>query len=478
MLPKNQTLLTPSGLNLSIAGAIVATLISIPLIEISPWIPSGFFIFGFSVSHFLSTTKKCLPLPQTAVLIATIYYLFAPIASFYYPPKNLLYSILDFHEYFQFAVPCIWATAVGWYFALAKLPSLELSTTLPQRSPQTYVGLDLLIVFGLFVSFLATLTQLPSSAKTLAMLLANTRYIGAFGWMLLGRTGWKGRLALVMTLDLYSAASTGFFLDFLLWTLNAAVIYSFRNTIKPRYIAGSLVCIVFFLPCFQHAKWELRKASWGVGLADQRLTVFGTTYPLTSANKPFLLAAKVLESGYQLTTGQENAEFISDTVIRYNQGWIISRVLAHVPAFEPFANGTTVIDAAIASVVPRAIMNNKVQSGGGANFTRYTGVQLNSSTSMNLGFVGEMYANFGYYGGIIGVGFYALILGLIYRYIVLKSVGNILLLTFVPYVLNFAVVSEVGLVEVLNYTVKSIFVAGFLLYISKFFLPDLFHSKE
>ncbi len=428
--------------------------------HVSPWIPLGFMLAGISTGHMALASRYNLPLPQTAILISTIYYVFAPITNIYYPTTNPLFRLRDPEIYFEYAIPCLWATALGWSFAFYRAKPVRITEDFANSNPSLFRGLDILIVGGIAISFGMSIIKLPSSIATLGMLAANMRYIGVFGWALSARRGWKWRMVLVLTIDLFESVSTGFFLNFLLWTVNACVVIMFRHRFNKSTIVLGIAMVVVFLPCFQHAKWELRRASWGVALGQQRLVVFGNMYQLNAFNKMPLLFAKVAESSYTLVTGSQSDEFIADTAIRYNQGWIVNRIQKHVPLVEPFCEGETVYSAAVASLVPRFLMPDKLTSGGAETFTRFSGITLNSSTSMNLGFVGEMYANYGYAMGIVACGVYGLFFGVIFQRLANAARTHIIMLSFIPYILNFAVVSEVGLVDVLNYTIKSLIVAA------------------
>lgn len=439
--------------------SLVAGTGGIAFMHLSPWIPAGFMLAGLATGHLIISSRTCLPLPQAAILISIIYYIIAPITSIYFPATNPLYKITDPSNYFEYAIPCVWAAAIGWSFAFYRAKPIHLNEVLTMHDRSLLTGLDALIFFGLCIGFAASAVKLAGSLGTIAMLASNMRYIGVFGWLIMGRRGWKWRLFFVMFIDLYESVSTGFFLNFLLWTINVCVVIMFRHRLTTTRIVTGLVIAVLLLPCLQFAKWELRKAAWGVALDRQQLTVFGSTYTMNQFNKPLLLIGKVVESGFILVTGNQNNEFIADTAVRYNQGWIVERVQRHVPAREEFADGETVYGAITAALLPRFLMPDKMTSGGGETFTRFSGIRLNSTTSMNLGYVGEMYANFGYNGGIVACGIYGLFFGVVFQRLIAMAQRNVMLVSFIPYILNFAVVSEVGLVDVLNYTVKSLVVA-------------------
>ncbi len=76
---------------------------------------------------------------------------------------------------------------------------------------------------------------------------------------------------------------------------------------------------------------------------------------------------------------------------------------------------------------------DKYVAGGREEFERYTGHELFDS-SMGLGYAGDMYANFGHWGGLTGVGLYALLLGFGYRWIYLRALRYPLWWAWAPYV--------------------------------------------
>ena len=100
-----------------------------------------------------------------------------------------------------------------------------------------------------------------------------------------------------------------------------------------------------------------------------------------------------------------------DTLVRFNQGWIIARIMTHVPAAEPYAMGQTLVDAAIFTVVPRFLVPSKRDGASTELFFRFTGIKLPPNTRMGLGVIGEFYANFGVLGGVLATFVYGCMMG-------------------------------------------------------------------
>lgn len=419
----------------------------------------------------ISASQFVLPLPQAAIIIASIYYVIAPLIGLYYHSADDAGQIKGSPaSYFQLAVPCMFALAAGWSLFFYKLkcrPLREFARHLTESNTRQF---DHLILAGMALAFIRMYVVLPTSLSFPMILLSNIRFIGVFGWVVLGAPGWKVRLFAVFFLELWISVSTGFFLDFCLWALNAGVLLISRYQISRTVILVAALSAVIMLPALQFAKWEIRRSAWGVDTEFQEIDVLGQRVKLTSLNKPFILVIKVIESSQLFFNGDEFDLFLATTVARYNQGWIVDRVLTHVPARESFAEGETIRDAMIATALPRFLFPTKMEAGGGKTFTRFTGIKLNAATSMNLGFVGEMYANFGYYGGILGCFVYGAVLAFVMRLIVQASQQRPLAIVFVPFVLNAAVISEVGIVEVANFTLK----AGVFAVAMVLFLPSMF----
>jgi len=84
---------------------------------------------------------------------------------------------------------------------------------------------------------------------------------------------------------------------------------------------------------------------------------------------------------------------------------------------------------------------------------------LTEGTSMNLGFGGELYANFGYWGGILGCGLYALVLGLGFRWVARRAHASPIWWAILVYVGHWALKAETDIGAVLNYIVKAAIVA-------------------
>jgi hypothetical protein len=431
---------------------------------VSPWL-------GFTIGLVVSTSadmiwaaRQIVPLPHIAILIASLQYALAPWASNFYPSLYPEYQIDDLREYFSYAGPVLGAMAIGF---LASGIGLRLKTPHFDGSaanPKLLRELDYLLWGGIVVSFFGSGTV--GNLAFVVVLLGTLRFVGAIGWMILAAPGWKWRLAVLLIYEGYGATSIGMFHDLILWSLSLLAIYVFLRRVKRSVFVSVLVGLVAGVFFLQDAKWTLRAGIWEEG-GD--VIVFGKPMAFNKWTQPFVSVLCLIDSATKVFTGGYSDESIANSVTRFNQGWIIDRVMHHVPAEEPYARGETLWWALRATLLPRVFAPDKLIVNGRVNMERFAGHAMTGDTSMNLGFAGEMYANFGQWGGVAGCGVYALVLGLFFRWAAVLAQRSPFWWAIAVYCGHWAFKAETDVGGVLNYVVKGAIVA----FVVTLFLPHL-----
>jgi hypothetical protein len=128
----------------------------------------------------------------------------------------------------------------------------------------------------------------------------------------------------------------------------------------------------------------------------------------------------------------------------------------HMPSEEPFVHGETLWGALEAAALPRIIAPDKLVMNGRVNMERFAGHDMVGDTTMNIGFAGEMYANFGDWGGVLGCGCYALMLGLFFRWAAVLAQKSPFWWAIAVYCGHWGFKAETDVGGVLNYVVKSV----------------------
>lgn len=253
-------------------------------------------------------------------------------------------------------------------------------------------------------------------------------------------------MAVAIVVEMVTATGEGMFHTLLLfgaWTF-AIWIYVFPVSWRRVIIPG--IVGLLLLTTIQLTKSEFRQLASSGDISE------------SSLGRVTTWLSQLGRSVMELAQGNVNDQEVGDFIVRFNQGWIVNDVIQHVPSLEPYAEGETLLAALNSALFPRFIAPEKVGAGGRESMARYAGVTLVHETSMNLGCAGEMYANFGLTGGIIGCGFYALFFACVSRWIYVRAYRTALWWSYIPFVGFSAIKAEDGVGVVLNWFLKAVFV--------------------
>ena len=298
----------------------------------------------------------------------------------------------------------------------------------------------------------------------LVVLVADLRFLGLMGLMLLRAPALRWRALVMVVLEVGAAVGSGMFHEQILWALGFFVLYAYLN--RPTVVAFLvwllLLCVGAFL--VHDTKWQIRTGTWG---GSGRVEVFGQSIEPSIWNQPLIGGLCLLQSATKAVTGGYSDDSVGEMILRFNQGWIIDRVLHHVPEQEPYAWGETIVSALRAAALPRILAPDKHDVGGREFMARFAGYEPEWGTSMNIGFAGELYSNFGYWGGILGCGIYALVLGLAFRWVCVRALQSPLWWAVAVYAAHWAFKVETDIGAVLNYGVK----AALVVFVVTRFLP-------
>jgi hypothetical protein len=350
------------------------------------------------IYEFQKRLDQGVPLLQLTALIATLQWLVGPIMNYNTPYEYGKYQMyVDEAAYFEYALP---ATCVYVVVMLAVGASVKQKTLLQQLDRKNFLVIaTVLNIVSILAMFAAP--RFSGGLQFALFLVTQFRYVGAL-YFLFSRHQLRFLLvAFSMAPLLISSLNTGMFHDLLLWM---AILFCYwfaqrQWSIGMKFVALTASATVLF--SIQAVKQEYR-AQLRRG-ADPSLVRMMTDF-LAPGGRAF------------------EEDILTQVVIRLNQGWIISSILAHVPEFEPFAEGETIKDAVISALAPRFLFPDKKQAGGRENFRRFTGLDILEGTSMGISPLGEAYANFGPVGGVLlmaGFGaFFATAFSLTLKYVV------------------------------------------------------------
>ncbi len=159
---------------------------------------------------------------------------------------------------------------------------------------------------------------------------------------------------------------------------------------KPRWqiTVAALLAIIFGLSVFvtyMRDRGVIRASVWGGQDLESRIDRFTKTFSDFEIFDPFK---------------QDHLETIDG---RLNQNFLVGKAVLYMSdTKKDFANGETILQAAIGPI-PRLLWPDKPAVGGSGNIvTTYTGIPFAAGTSVGVGQVLEFYINFGSPGVVIG----------------------------------------------------------------------------
>ena len=409
-------------------GLVVCALAS-PL-SVIPWALIALAVTGLVFRAFWRQIDQGLPLAQVAALLACLQWLIGPVWYYWgdYSIESMGMAVSE-TEYFSVAIPGTSMFCLGL---------LIFGYTVNQRNLLRRTSSENFHLIGILLNGVALVADVagrlgPSNLAFAFFLLSQLRYVGVLYLWFSGRT-WARWLAGICTLPLFvSSAESAMFHDLLIW---CGLLFCFWYAGVPRtpmtkvalILAGAV--LVFTIQGvkkpYREKVWEGRDAS-----LTEEVTQFWT--------------------GFE---DLDQEEIFENTMVRLNQGWIVSRVIYHVPKAEPYARGATIRDALVASLIPRFLYADKAEAGGRTNFMRFTGLPINEATSMNVSLLGEGYANFGKVGSwiflFVAGSAIAVSIGLCKKYASVRPV----FLFWIPLIFYQAIKAETDCTEVFNQITK------------------------
>lgn len=410
------------------------------------WSAFGLIASALFFWDFARKSGEIIPIPELMVLLAALQWVVGPFIDYHNEFEHYKYKMYVSEEvYMSFAVPVILAFKLGLSVFYKEIRLVHLKESINQLLSHHRSLPYSLVAIGILTPIAREL--FPPGLAFVFFLLGQVKYIGALYFILSGHPFRWIIFSGLMIISALSSIASGMFHDLLLWSV-LTMTFVFHE-LKITFWLKLIILIIgsFFIITIQSVKHQYRTMSPSLSGSFAKTSLF------------ISLASNEWREG-KITTPSDDGEIN----VRLNQGWIISKVMAHVPAYEPHAEGQTISDALEAAFLPRIIAPNKKTAGGVENFKKYTGLPLGEHTSMGISLAGEGWANFGYFGGILFVFFWGLFVSWFWKKLSDWSYFYPTLLVWSPILFLQTVKAETELVVVLNHLIKSSIVVFALLY--------------
>lgn len=405
-------------------------------------------LFAFAFLELLQDLGKRIVIMDFAVQAALFTCLIMPVIFYHvYTPENHLarlwmkYMPISSDEYLSYAVPAVIAMAVGLRLPLRNLridksPAIYMQNVKAYLLNKPHLGL-ILIAVGLISGLLNFLA--PASLKQVFFLTEHLTYVGVF-YVIYSPYKQKKYIVLgVIALMIGQTIIAGMFGEFVYLLICSLTLILLGKKINFRTKMGYALLGIFLIVMLQSIKMDYRQRSWAEGEGAD---------PVYFAQ---LIGDRLTDASVLLDP--DNLFFTS---VRMNQGWLVAVTMKRVPERFPFGNGETIAQSVAATIVPRFLWPDKPDAGGKANLKRYWGYNI-VGYSMNIGPLGEGYANFDKFGGVIYMFFYGLFFNFMISSVLKFSEKRPTIILWLPFLFFYSISVETDLLTTMGALVKGIF---------------------
>ncbi len=345
-------------------------------------------------------------------------------------------------DYYAFAFPAVTAMVIGIRISTKKLrinsnPVVYMNNMKEYLRTRPNLGLSLIAV-GVLSGYFGFL--LPKVLDQVLNFTEHLTYVGVF-YVIYSPSKYKRFIVPgVIALMLGQSLITGMFGDMVnMAACSLPLILLGNKKITFRAKLFFTCAGIFIVLLIQSVKSEYRQKTWVTnGGADPVLFVQ-------------LIGQRLFD--VENAIDPDNLFFMS---VRLNQGWLVAVTMKRVPDRYPFAYGETILNSVEASIIPRFLWPDKPKAGGAENLRRFWGYNI-VGYSMNIGPLGEAYANFNVLGGIIYMFFYGLFFNFMLTSLLKYSEKRPTIVLWLPFLFYYAISVETDCLTTMGSLIKGVF---------------------
>ena len=352
-------------------------------------------------------------------------------------------------QYFLYVIPAVICFIVGLHIRAGMLEGEVVDQEKIKRFVKENPKLPFVFIgIGFVSSFVSGL--FGAELGFVFTLLACFKFIGTFLFILSGTKLRPFFLFLVYGSVIASSLGSAMFHDLLTWLIFLGAVFALKY--KPSVQVKGIFTFGFIILALmiQLIKGDYREATWKEG-EEGGIETLQKTMNASQEKNSFI-----------------NEEKLGGSNVRINQGFIITNIMANIPARMPFAKGEELAQILEAAIMPRILAPNKLNAGDREFFMKWSGMRIAAGTSMGLSSVGDAYINFGMVGGSI----FMLLYGMFFSE-VLKAFNHFgksfpVLILFTSLVFYYPIRPDCELQTILGHLIKSCFLIFVMIHIWKY----------
>jgi len=349
---------------------------------------SLFFYFTYSL---IQSIGKTIPIREFTAFIYIAQILIGAVVTYkYFTLKSFGAMRVSEERYYAYAIPCILTFIIGLYYPVFKYTKFAIKDLFEDRiiNKTAFISFGwTLVVISFAAQFIASF-GIAGSFQFIFSILFYFRFIGFFYIWLAGSSYRYLIMVLIFSPFVIGSLGGALFIELFIICFLTFVIFQLKRPLAPQLNLLILASSIFFAFMLQAVKTDFRDKTWGEKGAK-----------MTSIQKISGLFG--MASGFNLADAGQRKKANIRFIVRINQGFIVSWIIKKMSDKKEFLAGEYFTREVIGIFVPRILYADKAVVGDQQKFFRFTGWKLQKKTAMSVSILGDGYANFGYWGGIL-----------------------------------------------------------------------------
>lgn len=407
----------------------------------------GILVFCYVFFFFSKELSRSIPVLETMLLIAGLQWIIAPIIEYSFPGDHYKYYMYtDQKTYMDIVVPLY---TIFVFFTLYGKSKEKINLENLKKYISQKKDLGIILLFTGFIS--SILEQYSPDSLSFIFFLLGLLKIPGLAIIFFDERIKNYWIIPPLLFELIIGVKSGLFHEFILTSLFTLLCITVGKRIKLTTLIFFIFVSAIALKTLQGVKKYYRGIIWATEASINTIDALEKAYELAESNNS--------DDGFSIDP-------------RFNQGWIISKIIDYNDNANIKQN--TVLSSLSAILLPRFLFPDKKTVVSKDTFESLTGLELGRGTSMGPSLLGEFYANFGFMGAAIAFALWGTLLKLVYNKFIALQKTYPLFPFWLVIVFYQIVKAETMFIKVGNHLFKSILI----IILIHLIIPELLKLKK
>ena len=395
------------------------------------------------VLKFVLEANNGFRIRNILIVFLSLQYLLGPYLSYKFDNDSIYSMVIPSQEYFSFAFTGVLLIGIGLFYNSFKSDEDDILKNLKIDFIKFDSALfEKLFFISIFFDFFPFKSN--TSFDFVIYFILSLKYVYVCYIILSGKKINYILLAIPVIILVLQSLNSGMFHDLLTWMIFWGI--SLAIKLKPSFVQKIMAIglFIFLVVIIQLAKQNFRAAS----------------SVITKENSSFKVFTKTAESEIE----DANKFSLIENIVRINQGWIAARTMNNIPKRVDYANFDLLNKYFEAAFMPRLLAPDKLRAGDRELLNKYSGIFISFGTSMGIGIVGDAWASFGYFGGLVMLFCFGLLLNYSLKYFQYLIKSFPLVYFLLPIIYIYPIRPDCETQTSMGHLVKTTFLVSFIVF--------------